>query len=77
MPEQPAVTVIVATRDRPGLLERAVTSILAQDYPGEIECLVVYDHVPIREFEMPHRPGRKLRFRTDDGTALVKRLGAG
>ncbi|MEV6630929.1 glycosyltransferase [Actinoplanes sp. NPDC051470] len=62
MRNPPTVSVVVATRDRPGLLERAVANILAQDYAGEIECLVVYDHAPIREFEMPHRPGRKLRF---------------
>ena len=62
MPNPPSISVVVATRDRPGLLERAVASILAQDYAGEIECLVVYDHVPIREFDLPVGPGRKLRF---------------
>ena len=62
MPELPTVSVIVATRDRPGLLERAVGSILAQDYPGEIECLVVYDHVEERKFEVPAGPGRTVRF---------------
>jgi glycosyltransferase involved in cell wall biosynthesis len=62
VPNLPSVSVVVATRDRPGLLERAVASILAQDYAGEIECLVVYDHVEVREFDLPHRPGRKLRF---------------
>jgi glycosyltransferase involved in cell wall biosynthesis len=58
----PTVSVVVATRDRPGLLERAVGSILAQDYPGEVECLVVYDHVEVREFDLPSRPGRTVRF---------------
>lgn len=62
MPEQPTVSVVVATRDRPGLLERAVAGILAQDYAGEIECLVVYDHVDVREFDVPSRPGRSVRF---------------
>lgn len=62
MPEQPKVSVVVATRDRPGLLERAVGSILAQDYAGEIECLVVYDHVDVREFEVRSGPGRSVRF---------------
>jgi len=52
----------VATRDRPGLLERAVAGILAQDYAGEIECLVVYDHVDVREFDVSSRPGRSVRF---------------
>jgi glycosyltransferase involved in cell wall biosynthesis len=58
----PRVSVVVATRDRPGLLERAVAGILAQDYPGEIECIVVYDHVDVRTFEVPAGPGRSTRF---------------
>jgi Glycosyl transferase family 2 len=39
----PSVTVVVATRDRPALLERAVRSILDQSYAGDIECVVVFD----------------------------------
>jgi GT2 family glycosyltransferase len=39
----PAVSVVVATRNRPELLLRAVTSILGQSYPGDLECLVVFD----------------------------------
>jgi glycosyltransferase involved in cell wall biosynthesis len=58
----PSVTVIVATRDRPGLLERAVGSILGQDYPGAIECIVVYDHVDVREFAVPAGRHRALKF---------------
>jgi glycosyltransferase involved in cell wall biosynthesis len=58
----PSVTVVVATRDRPGLLERAVGSILAQDYPGDVECVVVHDHVDVREFDVPAGPRRTLRF---------------
>ena len=61
-PAHPLVSVVVATRDRPGLLERAVASILAQDYPGPIECIVVYDHVDIRKFRVPKGPDRTLRF---------------
>ena len=60
MPETvyPKVSAVVATRDRPGLLERAVAAVLAQDYPGEIECVVVYDHVDVREFDVPAGPAR-------------------
>jgi len=54
--------VIVATRDRPGLLERAVTSVLQQDYPGTVECIVVYDHVDVRAFPVADGPGRSVRF---------------
>jgi hypothetical protein len=54
----PEITVVVATRDRPGLLERAVASILGQDYPGRVECVVVYDHVDVRELDVPVGPDR-------------------
>jgi len=57
----PPVSVIVATRDRPGLLERAVAGILGQNYPGAIECLVVYDHVEVRELDLPTGPNRTLK----------------
>jgi glycosyltransferase involved in cell wall biosynthesis len=39
----PAVSAVIATRDRPTLVRRAVAAVLAQDYPGPIECVVVYD----------------------------------
>jgi glycosyltransferase involved in cell wall biosynthesis len=64
----PSVSVIVATRDRPALLERAVTSILRQSYPGELECVVVFDQstpVPV-PVEVP--AGRKLRTVTNTRT---------
>jgi len=59
-PEHPPVSVIIATRDRPGLLERAVRHIFDQDYPGQIECLVVYDHVQVRPLEVEQPAGRRL-----------------
>ncbi|MDQ6696598.1 MAG: glycosyltransferase [Actinomycetota bacterium] len=37
------MSVIVATRDRPELLRRAIASILDQRYDGRIEVLVVFD----------------------------------
>jgi len=39
----PLVTVVIATRDRPRLLRRAVQSVLAQDLPGSLEIVLVYD----------------------------------
>ncbi len=39
----PAVTVVIPTRDRPALLRTAVAAVLAQDYPGEVRCIVVHD----------------------------------
>jgi glycosyltransferase involved in cell wall biosynthesis len=39
----PSVSVVVATRDRPELLRRAVTAILGQNYLGPVQCVVVFD----------------------------------
>jgi len=39
----PSVGVVVPTRDRPLLLRRALASILAQDYPGAMRVVVVFD----------------------------------
>lgn len=39
----PGVTVIVPTRDRPGLLRETLASLLGHDYPGELSVIVVYD----------------------------------
>jgi glycosyltransferase involved in cell wall biosynthesis len=43
-PQLPSVAVVVPTRDRPELLRKTVASILAQDYAGSIDVLVVQDH---------------------------------
>ncbi|MFY1621666.1 glycosyltransferase family 2 protein [Micromonospora sp. WMMD723] len=58
----PPVTVVIATRDRPGLLERAVRAVLDQDYPGPVECVVVYDHTDLRELDVDVPAGRTLRY---------------
>jgi glycosyltransferase involved in cell wall biosynthesis len=61
----PAVSVVVPTRGRPELLRHAVTSILGQSYPGELECLVVFDQSELAPLpgEMP--AGRQLRLLTN------------
>lgn len=41
----PLVSVVMPTRDRPALLDRAAPAGLDQDYPGEIECVVVFEAV--------------------------------
>jgi glycosyltransferase involved in cell wall biosynthesis len=45
----PEVDVVVATRNRPELLTRALAAIAAQDYPGTIRTWVVFDQCPIDE----------------------------
>ena len=39
----PRVGVVIPTRARPELLRRAIASVVAQDYPGVVETVVVYD----------------------------------
>ncbi|GGK08884.1 hypothetical protein GCM10010123_43440 [Pilimelia anulata] len=39
----PTVSVVVPTRDRPGLLRSALAAIREQAYPGPVETIVVYD----------------------------------
>jgi glycosyltransferase involved in cell wall biosynthesis len=59
---RPPVSVVVPTRDRPELLRRAVAAILAQTYPGPVECVVVFDQSdPDLPWGDPG-PGRRLRL---------------
>lgn len=39
----PDVSVVIATRDRPELLRAALDSVRAQDYPGDVRTVLVYD----------------------------------
>ena len=41
--ESPTVSVIIATRDRPQLLAKAIEAVRVQDHPGRVECVVVFD----------------------------------
>jgi glycosyltransferase involved in cell wall biosynthesis len=64
----PSVSVIVATRDRPELLRRALDSILGQRYAGPIEVLVVFDQsAPDLSLELS-RPCRSVRVLTNTRT---------
>ena len=63
MTQQPSVSVVVPTRDRPELLRAAVRAILAQDYPGPIEAVVVFDQSASDESltELATGPDRAVR----------------
>ncbi len=64
-----SVTAIVCTRNRPELLQRAVRSILAQDYPGLIQCLVVFDHCEPAPIDVgPLSSSRMLTTMRNGGT---------
>ena len=58
----PSVSAIVATRDRPDLLERAVRSIVGQSYPGDLECVIVYDQSTPAAVPVTPPAGRRLRL---------------
>jgi glycosyltransferase involved in cell wall biosynthesis len=64
----PSVSAIVATRDRPALLERAVRSIVGQSYPGELECVVVFDQSAPVAVPVNVTAGRRLRTVTNTCT---------
>jgi len=70
-PEWPPVSAIIATRDRPELLARAVAAALGQDYPGILEVIVVFDQAPVREVlgPAPTESGRRVRVITNDRAA--------
>ncbi len=40
---QDTVSVVIATRNRPEMVREAIASVLQQDYPGDLEVLVVFD----------------------------------
>jgi glycosyltransferase involved in cell wall biosynthesis len=42
----PVVSVIITTRGRPELVRESIAAVVAQSYPGEIECIVVHDQEP-------------------------------
>jgi len=61
----PRVSVVVATRHRPEMLMRAVSSIFGQSYPGELECLVIFDQSEPAPLPVEVPAGRKLRVLTN------------
>src|SRR5579863_6675953 len=41
--EWPLVSVIMPTRGRPELVRESIAGVVAQSYPGEIDCIVIHD----------------------------------
>jgi glycosyltransferase involved in cell wall biosynthesis len=56
----PAVSVVIPTRDRPERLSQAIGSVVDQDYPGRIECIVVFDRTPPTPLTEPEGPARTV-----------------
>ncbi|HYI61156.1 MAG TPA: glycosyltransferase family A protein [Acidimicrobiales bacterium] len=69
----PSVTVVIATRDRPALLRRAVESVLAQRYPGDVHVIAVFDQSD-PEADLAHDgvgaggAARRVRVRANERT---------
>ena len=56
-PPSRGVSVVIATRNRPELLAKAVSAALAQDYDGPIEVIAVFDQAePVHELERNGEP---------------------
>jgi glycosyltransferase involved in cell wall biosynthesis len=77
--EFPPVSVIIATRDRPQLLARAVQAVRAQDYPGPVQCVVVFDQAT-PDFTLadddPDRPVAVVANDRTPGLAGARNAGA-
>ena len=61
----PAVDVVIATRDRPDMLRRALAAVDAQDYPGRICTTVVFDRSLVDEGLIRDTPQRSVRVTTN------------
>lgn len=66
--EWPLVSAVIPTKDRPQLLARAVQSVLDQDYPGDIEVLIVFDGTEPLAPRVEPRDGRSIRLLTNTRT---------
>jgi len=78
-PDHPTVAVVIATRDRPVLLRRAVEAVVDQRYPGDIEVLAIFDQSepePDLEREGTGPAGGRRRVRTLRNTRVPGLAGA-
>jgi glycosyltransferase involved in cell wall biosynthesis len=73
------VSVVIATHDRPQLLARAIAAVRAQDHPGTVECVVVFDRAePDTALARadPRRPVVVIRNDRTPGLAGARNAGA-
>ncbi|MEV7429558.1 MULTISPECIES: glycosyltransferase family 2 protein [unclassified Nocardioides] len=68
MSPSPSVDVVIATRNRPELLRRAIAGVLDQDADCEITCFVVFDQCEPDPSVAEERPGRRVRVLTNTRT---------
>ncbi|KRF13768.1 glycosyl transferase [Nocardioides sp. Soil797] len=65
-PPVPSVGVVVATHNRPALMRKALESILAQDHPGLIEVVLVFDRSEPDATLERSEDGRRVRVLTNN-----------
>lgn len=73
-----SVTAVVPTRDRPELLRAAIAAILGQEYPGDIEVIVVHDQSEVDDSIAvvdPHRAVRVITNTRSPGLAGARNTG--
>lgn len=63
------LTAVVPTRGRPDKLRDATRAIVQQDYPGVIECIVVFDQQDPDELRLDLPPNRELRLLVNERAA--------
>jgi len=55
----PSVGVVIPTRDRPDQVREAIASVLAQDYQGRLQVVVVFDGAPVdQDLARDAQPGQ-------------------
>ncbi len=76
----PLVSVVIATRNRPELVRKAIASVVAQDYAGEIEVVLVFDQSDPDLSMASEAAGRTVRVVTNErtpGLAGARNTGVG
>ena len=66
MSDWPSVGVVVPTHDRPVQVREALASVLAQDYPGRLEVVVVFDQNPADQSLADRGHSDRVRVLTND-----------
>jgi glycosyltransferase involved in cell wall biosynthesis len=77
--EWPQVSVIMPTRGRPELVRESIAAVVAQTYPGDIECLVIHDQEPpdvqLSDLGTPRRRVRTMVNTHSPGLAGARNAG--
>ncbi|MGI8576932.1 MAG: glycosyltransferase [Nocardioidaceae bacterium] len=78
-PGWPLVSVVLPTRGRPELVRASIRAVVAQTYPGDIECLVIHDHespdAELVELGSQHRQVQVLSNKHAPGLAGARNTG--